>query len=449
MGGMVSSLVQKADSEYTLLVQQHESYERIICNVTLRMVAVSDGKLSRRRVPLSELEYAEPANIQVQEVIERFCAVGLLVRGQDTEGKSYVELADDALLQEWQKLLEWKQKDEESLILQRQLTPAAMEWKKQQKAKYLWNADPRLGLLTQVLNSDHNWLNQVETEFVHQSVVQKRKNFALRGSFVFGFSLLAILTLVVQRESLITQTCSSSKSHSSDRLSLFTPLISSIPCPPVLVSETTTVSTTQNQPIQPPLPVAITTEDFYTRGNEKTNKGDQAKVIQNFNRVISKNPRNLDAYINRGIAYYRQGKYDQAITNYTQAIGISKNIHAYINRGIAYHRQSKYELAIADYNQALSISSNSVDAYINRGIAYRRQGKYQLAIADFHQAISIDRNNSDAYYALGLTYEQLGNQQAAIASYYLAGNFYQQKGKTNYQNSALMRIKELQHLNGS
>nr|WP_278752399.1 tetratricopeptide repeat protein [Fischerella thermalis] len=89
------------------------------------------------------------------------------------------------------------------------------------------------------------------------------------------------------------------------------------------------------------------------------------------------------------MAYYRQGKYDQAITNYTQAIGISKNIHAYINRGIAYHRQGKYDLAIADYNQTLSINSKSVDAYINRGIAYRRQGKYKLAIADYyHRAIS-------------------------------------------------------------
>ncbi|WP_258002635.1 tetratricopeptide repeat protein [Fischerella thermalis] len=59
-----------------------------------------------------------------------------------------------------------------------------------------------------------------------------------------------------------------------------------------------------------------------------------------------------------------------------------------MNRGIAYYRQGKYDLAIADYNQTLSINSKSVDAYINRGIAYRRQGKYKLAIADYHRAIS-------------------------------------------------------------
>ncbi len=444
LGGAVSSLVQKADSEYKTLVQQHQSYEQIVCYVMLRMVAVYDGKLRRRPVPLSELDYPEPVNIQVQEVIERFCAAGLLVLTKDVQGKPYIEASNDALLNQWCQLLEWKQKYEESLILQRRLTPAAMKWKKKQQAKYLWNGDCSLNLLKQVLNSDDNWLNQVETEFVHQSVLQRRKNLALRGSLAFGFSLLAIFAFVVYRESLIAQNCDSEKSHSSDRQSLFTPLLSATPCPPVFVSKTTTVTTAQNQPIQPPLPQTIIIEDFYTRGNEKTNKSEQQKVIQTYNRVISKNARDINAYINRGIAYYRQDKYDQAITNYTQALSINQNIHAYINRGIAYHRQGKYELAIADYNKALRIKSNSVDAYINRGITYRRQGKDKLAIADFNKATSIDTNNGDAYYALGLTYTQLGNQQAAIASYRLAAHLYQQKGKTIYQNNALSRIKALE-----
>ncbi|WP_278562223.1 hypothetical protein [Fischerella thermalis] len=95
---------------------------------------------------------------------------------------------------------------------------------------------------------------------------------------------------------MTAQSCSSQQSHSSDRLSLVTPQIPPTPCPPVLVSTTTTVSTQQDRQIKPPVPVAIATEDFYTRVKEKTNKGDQQKVIQNYNRVISKNPRNINAY---------------------------------------------------------------------------------------------------------------------------------------------------------
>ena len=41
----------------------------------------------------------------------------------------YVEPAHDALVRGWQKLLKWKREEEESLLIQRRLTPAAQEWK--------------------------------------------------------------------------------------------------------------------------------------------------------------------------------------------------------------------------------------------------------------------------------------------------------------------------------
>ncbi|NES06077.1 MAG: hypothetical protein F6K22_26690 [Okeania sp. SIO2F4] len=94
----------------------------------LRMVAISGSELARRRVPTSELVYPEPKNEQVTKVIECFVKARLLVKGLDTEGKEYVEPVHDALVTGWQKLLMWKQEHEESLILQRRLTPAAEEW---------------------------------------------------------------------------------------------------------------------------------------------------------------------------------------------------------------------------------------------------------------------------------------------------------------------------------
>ena len=90
----------------------------------------------------------------------------------------------------WQKLLEWKQEEEEGLILQRRLTPAAEEWKIQQQPRFLWNANPRLDLLKKELNSDGNWLNKVETEFVQRSIRKRRRNtrvrWSLAGSVILG-----------------------------------------------------------------------------------------------------------------------------------------------------------------------------------------------------------------------------------------------------------------------
>ncbi|NEQ83728.1 MAG: hypothetical protein F6K26_27130, partial [Moorea sp. SIO2I5] len=145
----------------------------------------------------------------VKEVIERFTNARLLVKGEDTDGDLYVEPAHDALVRGWQRLLEWKQKDEENLFLQRRLTPAAVEWKSQQQARFLWNANPRLDLLKKVLNSDDNWLNQVEVEFVRRSVGRKsfntRRNWGVAIAVMLGLGTGLVFSLIGQRDALIGQ----------------------------------------------------------------------------------------------------------------------------------------------------------------------------------------------------------------------------------------------------
>ncbi len=105
---------------------------------------------------------------------------------------SYVEPAHDALVRGWEKLLAWKQKEEESLLLQRRLIPAADEWKIQQQIRFLWNANPRLDLLKKVLKSDDNWLNKVETEFVQRSLQRRRNN--RRGLIISVSGVILILS---------------------------------------------------------------------------------------------------------------------------------------------------------------------------------------------------------------------------------------------------------------
>ncbi len=207
LGGVIQSLTQRADEEYEALVKENPAYAQVIHQVMLRMVAIGGGELARRQVPLSELVYPTEKNGLVKEVIERFTNARLLVKGEDPEGKSYVEPAHDALVRGWQKLLAWKQEDEESLILQRRLTPAAEEWKGQEKVKFLWNANPRLDLLKKVLDSEVNWLNKVETDFIRRSIRRKsfntRRNWSIAIAVMLGLSGLTIFALNRQRSAEI------------------------------------------------------------------------------------------------------------------------------------------------------------------------------------------------------------------------------------------------------
>lgn len=209
LGGVIQSLTQRADEEYEALVKEDEAYAQIIRHVMLRMVAIGAGELARRRVPLSELEYPPENTHFVKEVIEHFTKARLLVQGQNAEGNLYVEPAHDALVRGWQKLLMWKQKDEEGLLLQRRLTPSAEEWQREQQARFLWNANPRLDLLKKVLNSNDNWLNKLEAEFVRRSIGRKnfntRRNWTIAILVMLGLGTGLVFSLMGQRNALIGQ----------------------------------------------------------------------------------------------------------------------------------------------------------------------------------------------------------------------------------------------------
>jgi tetratricopeptide (TPR) repeat protein len=79
---------------------------------------------------------------------------------------------------------------------------------------------------------------------------------------------------------------------------------------------------------------------------------------------------NALAYLDRGIAYGNQGKQDEAISDYDEAIGLDpSNALAYLARGIAYGNQGKIDEPIIDYDEAIGLDPSNALAYVRRGTA--------------------------------------------------------------------------------
>lgn len=214
LGGVAGALTRRATEEYeNLLTESGEVYQATMRRLMLRMVSLEGGAIARRRVLDSELVYVDDAeNDRVNAIKDRLVAARLLVKGQEN-GVSYVEPAHDFLVKGWDKLQDWIRGEQENLSLQRRLTPAAVEWKKEHKTNFLWNADPYLDVLRKkVLNSKNNWLNKVEAEFVQRSIRKKRQNgIILWSSVSVAFILIgatAIIALLqkteTQKQSILT-----------------------------------------------------------------------------------------------------------------------------------------------------------------------------------------------------------------------------------------------------
>ena len=112
--------------------------------------------------------------------------------------------------------------------------------------------------------------------------------------------------------------------------------------------------------------------------------------------TIRPDPDDAYAYSERGMAYLAQGKFDEAIADFTEVIRIKPDLAgAYDNRGDTYLQQGKYDEAIADFTEIIRLASDnagtySAGAYYSRGVAYEKQGNKAKADADFAKAESLE-----------------------------------------------------------
>ena len=136
-----------------------------------------------------------------------------------------------------------------------------------------------------------------------------------------------------------------------------------------------------------------------------------------FTQVLAVQPRSVDTYNSRAVAYLERGRpgdEDLAIADLTRAISIDPaDASAYINRAVAtLERGNPQDLnrTFSDLRQAIAIDANLAAAYVNRGNAYVLKagaGDVDLALADFSRAAELEPGSPIAFFNRGLLYSGL------------------------------------------
>lgn len=210
---------------------------------------------------------------------------------------------------------------------------------------------------------------------------------------------------------------------------------------------------------------------------------------------------NSDRYnkaINSGLNYYYQGKYDEAIDAYDQAINLDPNStqtwQAWKGKGDALYGQEKYEEAIIAYDKAIELRpedgmtwaykgdalkqlgkiNESDEAYtkakdlgfsgsiwwpkpitmegrpipdkglqmtsmINKGLDLYSKGKYEEAIVAYEDAVRLDSNDAKTWAAWngkGDALSALGRSDEAKIAYTTADDLHALLNETSHQGSA-------------
>ena len=145
---------------------------------------------------------------------------------------------------------------------------------------------------------------------------------------------------------------------------------------------------------------------------------DMDRAIANHTEAIRRDPKNANAYYNRGNAYAENGDADRAIADYTAAIRLERTFaNAYYNRGNGYSNKGDTDRAIGDYTEVIRLDPKYVLAYYNRGNAYSNKGDTDRALADYTAAIRLDPKFANAYFNRGNGFGNKNDTARAIADY--------------------------------
>jgi tetratricopeptide (TPR) repeat protein len=124
------------------------------------------------------------------------------------------------------------------------------------------------------------------------------------------------------------------------------------------------------------------------------------------------------ALLRRGDAYNRSGKYEQAITAFTEALRLDPRLAlAHALRGDAYGGLGKYDEGIADCSEAIRYDPKLPRAYAYRGWLRINKGDTAGALADCDEAVRLGPKEAEVYRVRGVVSAAKGDEDRAFVDF--------------------------------
>jgi len=147
-------------------------------------------------------------------------------------------------------------------------------------------------------------------------------------------------------------------------------------------------------------------------------QGKVQEAIGHYEQALRLKPDYAEAHYNLGIDLMGQGRLPEAIGHYERALQIRPNYaEAYNNLGFALMKQGKVPEAIAHYEQAVRLKPDDAEMHNNLAFALAHTGQVQDAIGHYEQALQLNPNYAEAHNNLGVALVKQGRLQEAIDHY--------------------------------
>lgn len=155
---------------------------------------------------------------------------------------------------------------------------------------------------------------------------------------------------------------------------------------------------------------------FWAPTDERSVDEDTASKASALMSKVRSDKGNPDSHYRLGVYYQNQGKYREAIEEFSKAVGIDPgHVYAYNGLGVAYDNLKEMDLARKAYRMALKLAPDDRHAYNNLGYSFILEGDYGSAVEVLLEGLSIHENDGHMRSNLAMAYMALGDRSLARA----------------------------------
>jgi tetratricopeptide (TPR) repeat protein len=375
MGGVRGALAWRAEQIYSSFSEEEQIVARW---VFLNLIQPGEGAEDTwRREALEEML---PAGVRTDEnrstlyrsVVRKLVEARLLIAGEEG-GQRIIEPIHGSLIRGWDRLRKWVEEDREFLLWRQRLRGYVADWMHGgEDPKALLGGAP----LEEALNrsqSRREELSAREQGYIEESrrvSRQQKRRTIIRA--IMGWVLIVSLVYVVW-----------GYYHSCQ----------------------------ESRDIQK-------AANLVGRGDDLAAAGKNDEAVQQYTLAVRSNPNDVQAYLKRGNAYFRESQFAPAIADFSRALKMDpNNPDAHLNRGISFLQMGQGDQAIADFDEAVRLKPNDASIYLNRGLALDRIDRTEEAIQSYSRAVEIQPALAEAYFNRGAAREKLGRRNEAIQDF--------------------------------
>lgn len=148
--------------------------------------------------------------------------------------------------------------------------------------------------------------------------------------------------------------------------------------------------------------------------------GEYREAVEALSRSLEIEPDGVDAYYNRGLAFYGLEQWDRAIYDFRNAVNRStgdKAAQALNNVAMAFQKKGEPELAVETYNEALRAAPGDSRTLFNRGTLFFKLRLFDTAVEDLNAVLQNDPDNVDALNNRGVVHLAMGEPGRADADF--------------------------------